>query len=203
MDFLLPQFSDEMQQIVADTLPSLVQVHSGRSWQEGSGAGTIWHSEGLILTNAHVIARGAVRVTLDNGETLAAKVLAYDDQLDLAAISIEASGLPTIQLGDSRHLKAGHWVIALGHPWGVKQAATTGIIIGTENGWPELPARGKEWIVMDMKLRPGNSGGPLLDAAGSLIGINTAISGPQVGIAVPIHIVKAFLKQHLSSESAA
>jgi S1-C subfamily serine protease len=124
--------------------------------------------------------------------------LAEDAHHDLAALSIQAKNLPTITLGDSRLLQPGQWVLALGHPWGVAGAVTAGIVIAT-GAPPEIPSNRGEFIQVGLHLRPGHSGGPLVDGQGRLIGINTMITGPEVGLAVPIHVVKVFLRQKLGS----
>ncbi len=178
---------------------SLVRISSGQGRAQGNGSGTIWHADGLIVTNAHVVARGSLEVTLPDGRTLPAQVLAADKDLDLAAIYVEANDLPTIELSDARQIEAGQWVLALGHPWGVPGGATAGTVIGAGKNIPDLPSSGREWVVLDLHLRPGHSGGPVLDSNGKLIGINTMITGPDVGFAIPIYVVKAFLKQHLGS----
>ncbi|MBI2170950.1 MAG: trypsin-like peptidase domain-containing protein [Chloroflexi bacterium] len=175
---------------------SLVQVRSGR---RGAGAGTIWHADGLILTNAHVVGRGDHEVELPDGTRLPARVLAYDAARDLAALLVAASGLPTIPLGDSRSLQPGQFVMALGHPWGRRGAATAGVVIGIGDGLVETPFRGRDLIAVALPLRPGNSGGPLLDVAGRLVGINAMVTGPQVAFAVPVHVAVAFLKESLGS----
>ena len=130
-------------------------------------------------------------------------MLARDADLDIAALSVTADGLPTIAIGESRQLRAGQLVLALGHPLGVVATATVGVVVGIGSQWPELPKSSQEWIVVDLKLRPGNSGGPLVDAHGRLVGINTMITGPEVGLAVPVHVVKAFLREALDAQRAA
>ena len=129
-----------------------------------------------------------------------ANVLAHDSGLDLAALGVEATGLPTIGLGESRSLKPGHLVIAMGHPWGVSGAVTAGAVIGTGASKQEVPGPDREWIVAGLRLRPGNSGGPMMDAQGRLVGINTMITGPDVAMAVPVHVVKDFLQDALRNE---
>ena len=160
----------------------------------------MWHPDGLILTNAHVVAGGPVSVTFHDGRTLPADLLARDADLDLAALSVYAAGLPTVALGESRTLRPGQIVLALGHPQGLVGAVTAGVVIGSENGarGPE----GAEWITADLHLRPGYSGGPLVDARGRLVGINFMMNGPRVGMAVPVHVVKAFLRRNLGGSRA-
>jgi len=196
MSALLQQLNVELGELVATARRSLVQVANGR---EGVGAGTIWHPDGLIITNAHVVRAASPRVILPDGTTHLARVLARDPDCDVAALSIEASGLPTIKLGESRNLKAGQWVMALGHPLGVPGAVSGGVVIGVEAALPEMPGRGRDWIAVSLPLRPGHSGGPLVDSEGRLVGINTMMVGPEVGMAVPVHVVKAVLKQRLGT----
>jgi S1-C subfamily serine protease len=191
---VLRELNANLEEIVMRVRRSLVHIHNGR---RGAGAGTIWHSDGLIVTNAHVVGHGPVKVELPDGRTFPAQVLAQDDEQDLAALRLEGAGtadLPTIQLGDSRALRPGEWVVALGHPWGVEGAATAGIIIGMSAHRPVMPGNGRDWISLSLHLRPGHSGGPLVDARGRLVGINTMINGPDVGVAVPTHVAIAFLK---------
>ncbi len=193
---LLQQFSDEMAQVAQSARHTLVRIIGD---QQGSiGAGTIWHADGLIVTNAHVVSHGPVSVVLPNGEVYRAAVLAADPAQDLAALSVETSGLPTIAVGDSRKVRAGEWVIALGHPWGVRDGLTAGIVIGMGADLPEVGS-GREWIALGLHLRPGHSGGPLINVDGELIGINTMITGPEVGFAIPVHVVKHFLKHSLGA----
>lgn len=198
MATLWQQLNSEMSQVVEIARRSLVKINNGHN---GAGAGVIVHADGLILTNAHVVAHGAVEVVLPDERKLPARILASDPEVDLAALSVAAQGLPTIELGDSRSLQPGQWVLALGHPWGVAGCVSAGSIINTELP-PEIP-RIREFIQASLQLRPGHSGGPLVDVQGRLVGINTMITGPEVGLAVPIHVVKDFLHHHLGSKSPA
>jgi serine protease Do len=205
MTNILQQLNDELASVVDRTRGALVQISNGSG---GNGAGTIWHPAGLIVTNAHVVAQftrygatvsRALNVTLPDGRTLPASVLAADPERDLAALSVLADDLPTIELGNSRRLHPGQWVLAVGHPWGVEGAVTGGIVIGVGAALPELPQSGKEWIAVSLHMRPGHSGGPLVDVDGRLVGINTMIAGPDVGFAIPLHEVTAFLKRELTT----
>ena len=110
---LLEQLNREMGDVADDARRSLVQVRSGR---QSGGAGAIWHTDRLVVTNAHVVRNCDLRVTLPGGASLPARILAHDPARDLAALSVDASGLPAIELGDSRTLRPGQWVMALGHP---------------------------------------------------------------------------------------
>ena len=194
----LEQLNADMASVVQSLESSLVQVPSSN---RGSGAGTIWHPDGLVLTNAHVIRGGPVKVTFKDGSSLPARLLARDANRDVAALAVDATGLPAIELGASRSLKPGEWVLALGHPWGVVGAATAGVVIGVGPEGNDSPPSGKDWIVVGLHLRPGYSGGPLIDIYGRQVGINTLMTGPDVGVAVPVHVVKEFLRETLGSES--
>ena len=199
MSDLLEKLNAEIGSVVEAVTESLVQVNTvGR----GNGSGVLCHPEGLIITNAHVVRGPAIEVALSDGRTLPARLLARDTNLDLAALYVEASGLPAVSFGESQLLRPGQMVLALGHPWGVHGAVTAGVVIGVGPQWPYMPHSGREWIGVSLPLRPGNSGGPLIDVAGRVIGINTMITGPHVGMAVPVHVVKAFLHQKLGSKEA-
>jgi len=197
---LLQELNEAVAEVAERGRRSLVEV---RSRGRGVGTGAVWHADGLIVTNAHVVSRGDPRVGLPDGRVLPAKVLAWDPRLDLAALTVEATGLTAMPLGASRSLRPGQWVLALGHPWGVAGAATAGVVIGTGKEWPDAPYGGREWVAVNLPLRPGNSGGPLLDAEGRLVGITTIMAGPRLGLAVPVHLAKAFLRRTLLSPPAA
>jgi serine protease Do len=197
MSALMQQLNNDLAGIVHKARQSLVRINNGR---RGAGAGTIWHSDGLILTNAHVVQGGSVDVVLADERKFSARVLAHDKEHDLAALSIKAHNLPTVELGDSTELRPGQLVLALGHPWGVLGAVSAGPVI--EVGLPpEVPRPTTEFVQAGLQLRPGHSGGPMIDSYGRLVGINTMITGPEVGLAVPVHVVKSFLRDNLGSDS--
>lgn len=196
MTGFIQKFNAESARLAQQVYKSLVRVESGR-W--GAGAGTIWHSEGLILTNSHVARSRRLRILLPDGHRAGARVLARSRDLDLAALTVELTDLPTIRLGESAALQPGHWVMAFGHPWGVEGAATAGVVIGQG---AQLPEPGRDWLAVGLHYRPGHSGGPLVDSTGRLVGINTVMVGPDVGLAVPVHEVKRFLKSSLQRAAA-
>lgn len=196
MSSVVQQLNDEIASLVEKASQSLVQVTDGR----GGAAGSIWHPQGLIVTNAHIISRRQVKVTLWDGRNLDARVLACDRGRDLAALSVEAEDLPAIDLGNSSNLNAGQFVIAMGHPWGVNGVATAGIIMGAGAGHLRI-SYAKSLLVVNLPLRPGNSGGPLLDVEGRLVGINTMMTGPDTGLAIPVNLAKAFLRDNLESRA--
>lgn len=185
-------------ELVENAKGSLVVIRSGG---RGVGAGSIWHPSGLVITNAHVTAQGSLMVSLPCGTELPARVLASDKEQDIAVLEIDAQDLPVIELGDSKGLAAGQWVMAMGHPLGVHGAVSKGVVIEVGSNLPEAPGNGREWIAASLSLRPGHSGGPLLDARGRMVGINTIMAGPNVGLAVPVHVVKKFLKEKLGSRA--
>jgi S1-C subfamily serine protease len=200
MSDLIKRLNDELGQTANTAASSLVQISNG--WR-GHGAGIVVHPEGLILTNGHVMRRDSVKVTLSDGRTLPARLLARYKDHDLALLRVDAADLPAIALGASKNLRAGEWVIALGHPWGVPGAATAGVVIGVGDALPERPNFGAEWLAVDLHLRPGHSGGPIVDSAGRLVGVNTVMAGPDVGLAIPVDVVKRFMKEALQAESKA
>ena len=196
MSTLLQQLNREMGEVAAAARLSLVQIRSGK---RGIGSGTIWHPDGLIITNSHVVKGRSPQVVLPDGSSHAARVLAQDSTLDVAALMVDASALAAFDLGDSKSLRPGQWVTALGHPWGVAGAATAGTVIGVGTDLPGMPLTGREWIAVSLRVRPGHSGGPLVDAQGRLAGINTMMVGPGIGLAVPVHVIKEFLNQTLGA----
>ena len=194
MAAVIQELNSELARLSKQVHASLVRVESGR---RGAGAGTIWHSEGLILTHSHVARSRRLRVTLPDGRRAPARLLARNRDLDLAALTVELSDLPTTGIGDSGTLRPGHWVMAFGHPWGVEGAATAGVVIGQGADLPDRPAFGCDWVAVGLHYRPGHSGGPLVDSSGRLVGINTIMVGPDVGLAVPVHEIKSFLKHSM------
>ena len=156
----------------------------------GGGSGVIWRAEGVVITNAHV-ARGAHAVVdLWDGRSLEAQVTARDERRDLAALQVAATDLPAASIADSDTLRVGALALAVGNPLGVVGALTTGIVhaIG-----PTGDRRGQTWVQADVRLAPGNSGGPLADARGCVIGINSMIAGG-LALAVPSNAVERFLR---------
>jgi serine protease Do len=163
---------------------STVQVQT-RGHGQGVGSGIIWSGDGLIMTNAHVARGTQAKVALWDGSTHDASVVNRDARRDLASLKIQASGLPAATPGNSSALRVGELVIAVGNPFGFIGALTTGVV-------HSLPGR-QLWVTADVRLAPGNSGGPLADAQGRVIGINTMIAGG-LALAVPSNAVGQFLK---------
>ena len=166
-----------------------------RSAGGGAGSGVVWRQDGLVVTNAHVVRGSRAGVTLADGRTLDARLLARDDRLDLAALSIPAVGLAAALVGDPEALRPGEMVLALGNPLGVVGALAVGIVHAapTERG---RPGRGPRWILADVRLAPGNSGGPLADARGRVLGVNAMIVNG-MGLAIPANVVERFVRAHV------
>jgi serine protease Do len=165
---------------------STVLIHAGG---RGSGSGVIWTSEGVIVTNAHVVHGSNVGVQLWDGREFDAKATARDPRRDLAALRIPAASLPAASPADSSQLRPGELAIAIGNPMGFVGALTTGVI----HAIGPLRALGPQaWVQASVRLAPGNSGGPLADARGHVIGINTMVAG-RLALAIPSNAVRDFL----------
>ncbi len=167
---------------------------------QGIGSGFLIRADGLVLTNNHVVdGADKLEVKLADGRVFAGKVLGTDPHTDLALVHLEgASGLPAVALGKSDALSVGDWVLAIGSPMGLEQTATTGIVSAKKRGSLGLYQNSYvDFLQTDAAISPGNSGGPLFNLDGEVIGINTAIAGPGrgLGFAVPIDQVKAVLPQ--------
>lgn len=181
---------------VSEAKPSLVAVFAKRY---GAGAGILWSADGLVLTNRHVLGRHRPKVLLANDRQLEAEVIATDEEVDLALLRIDARDLPAIRIGDSTQLHVGELVFTLGHPWGQRNAASFGVVSQLGNA----QTRGRRGLIpiirTDAHLAPGNSGGPLLNASGEVVGINTMIVGGNQGIAIPSAVAVDFV-EHVKAE---
>jgi len=155
----------------------------------GNGSGVIWTSDGIIVTNAHVARSSALRVRLWDGRELSAEITSRDPRRDLALLHINGEDLPAARPADSSQVRPGELAIAIGNPMGFVGALTTGVIHAVG------PLRGlgtQSWVQASVRLAPGNSGGPLADAKGRVIGINTMVTGC-LALAVPSNVVRQFL----------
>ena len=168
--------------------------------RQGSGSGFIVRSDGLILTNNHVIEDAKeITVTLSDQSEYSAKVIGRDPKTDLAVLKIEPKGsLPVATLGDSEALRVGDWVMAIGNPFGLSETVTAGIVSAKGRVIGAGPY--DNFIQTDASINPGNSGGPLFNERGEAVGINSAIysqSGGNVGIgfAIPINLAKSLLPE--------
>jgi S1-C subfamily serine protease len=171
---------------------------------QGTGSGFVWDTRGYVVTNFHVI-QGAQRaeVTLADSSSWPAQLVGYEPDKDLAVLKIEAPGhrLKAIRVGSSRDLRVGQQVYAIGNPFGFDQTLTTGVISALDREILSVTNRPIKGVIQtDAAINPGNSGGPLLDSAGRLIGVNTAIYSPRgayigIGFAVPVDTVNNIVPQ--------
>ncbi len=177
--------------------PAVVSV----SRRGGSGSGIIVRSDGIILTNAHVVGTArTVEVRTADGRTFTGNVLGLDPTVDTAVVRVNASNLPAAPLGDSDKLEVGQVAVAIGNPLGLERTVTRGVVSAT-NRAPEGVDIAAGLIQTDAAINPGNSGGPLLDSSGRVIGINTATySGTTgLGFAVPINVATDVMQQILNT----
>jgi serine protease Do len=171
----------------------------GPRLMRGLGSGFIVKSDGIILTNAHVVdGASEVTVRLTDKREFPAKVIGRDKSTDVAALKIEAKDLPTVKIGDPSHVRVGEWVLAIGSPFGFENSATAGIVSARSRS---LPGEGYvPFLQTDVAVNPGNSGGPLFDKNGEVIGINSQIysqSGGYMGLsfAIPIDVAMKVERQ--------
>ena len=195
--------TEQVQTVPADVFEYFFGGRSGQRVTPGIGSGFIVREDGVIVTNAHVVA-GATRVSvaLRDGTTFPARVIGVDETNDLAVLRIDATGLPTTPLGNSDALLVGEWAIAIGNPYGFllgnsEPSVTAGVVSGTGRnliggGQQQLTGAYLDMIQTDAAINPGNSGGPLVNAAGEVIGVNSSIYSPTggsvgLGFAIPIN----------------
>lgn len=158
----------------------------------GNGAGVVWRPDGLIVTNRHVVRGDGADIVLADGRRFAARVEARHPERDLALLKVEADDLPAVAVGDSSRVRPGQLVLAIGHPLGFRGAVTAGIVVAAgQAATPEGPRTG-DWLQTDVTLMPGNSGGPLVDARGRVVGINTMVNGA-LSLAIPSQAVENFV----------
>ncbi len=171
----------------------------GDTPQHGVGSGFIVSRDGLILTNAHVVADASeVTVKLTDRREFKAKVVGSDAQTDIALLRIDARDLPTVKLGDAKDVRVGEWVVAIGSPYGFENTVTAGIVSATSRALPDgtyVP-----FIQTDVAVNPGNSGGPLFNLRGEVIGINAQIysgTGGYQGLsfAIPVDVAARVMDQ--------
>ncbi len=204
----LPNFNeDEMPEFFQRFFEELPDQPGGMPPSQGPeaggfGSGFIVSEDGYIVTNAHVIKDAqSIIVALPDRRQFDATLIGSDTRTDLAVLKVEASGLPVLRLGDSKQLKVGQWVLAIGTPFGFEYTATQGIVSALARSLPNdsyVP-----FIQTDVAVNPGNSGGPLFDLDGNVIGVNSQIfsrSGGYMGLsfAIPANMVRSVTDQLLS-----
>ena len=178
----IPGFGEIAEQLRRST----VLIDSGG---RGAGSGVIWSRDGLVVTNAHVVRGSRVNVQLWDGREYEAAIGSRDTGRDLTQIRIDAADLQAATAADSSKLRPGELAIAIGNPMGFVGALATGVIHAVG------PLRGlgpRTWVQADVRLAPGNSGGPLADAHGRIVGINTMVAG-RLALAIPSNTVRDFL----------
>ncbi len=207
----IARLNDFMNHLAERLKPVLVQVRvrravevntegadplGGLEERRSSGSGFLIRQDGYLVTNAHVVSDAErIEVKLADGRRFVGRLVGLDDRVDLALVKIHASGLPVAELGDSNRLRVGEFVLALGHPFGLEQTVSFGIV--SRKGAPLMVAApGFDFIQTDAAVNPGNSGGPLVDMAGEVVGINSmAARNGSIGFAIPVNLVKALLPQ--------
>src|SRR5215475_5258151 len=205
----LARFNTLLADLAERLQPGLVQVSVRRTLKEdtpreespelrrGTGSGFIIDPSGLIVTNAHVVdGAGSIQVRLNGGKRFQGKVVGRDNRVDLALLKIEgATGLTALPLGASNRLRVGEFVLALGSPFGLEHSVAFGIV--SRKGAPLMVATpGFDFIQTDAAVNPGNSGGPLVNMAGEVVGINSmAARNGSIGFAIPVNLVKGLLPQ--------
>jgi serine protease Do len=183
--------STDLSDVVARVLPSVVQVSDGR---RGAGSGVIWRTDGIILTNYHVVARQSeINVELRDGRIFAATLINQNEAADLALLQIDATDLPAAPIDDSSTLRVGELVVAVGHPWGQKYIITAGVVSAIGTLKDERNGRTAHYIRSDVALAPGNSGGPMLNAHGAVVGINAMIFGGDLSVAIPSVVAREWV----------
>ena len=171
----------------------------------GEGSGFIVSPDGYILTNAHVVSNASkVTVKLTDRREFEAKVIGSDERTDVAVIKIAASNLPTVRIGDPAKLRAGEWVAAIGSPFGFENSVTVGVVSGIARNLPGDAGNYVPFIQTDVAVNPGNSGGPLFNLSGEVVGINSQIysnTGAYQGLsfAIPIDVATGVREQLIKS----
>jgi S1-C subfamily serine protease len=188
-DEALDAYSAVVTRVAATVLPSVasVQVRTGRG--RGSGSASVLTADGFLLTSAHVIEHAQqVEASFADGTEVAADVVGSDPLSDLAVLRARGEVPPPVELGDAADLKVGQLVVALGNPLGLAGSVTAGIVSALGRSLPTRAGRVVDEVIQtDAALNPGNSGGVLADSAGRAVGVNTAVAGVGLGLAVPIN----------------
>jgi S1-C subfamily serine protease len=193
---VLDAYSRAVVSVVEQVGPAVVSIAAGalgtpgRGERTGAGSGVLITPDGYVLTNSHVVhAAGRLEVTLTDGRTLGATMIGDDPASDLAVIRVNASGLPAATLGQSATLRVGQLVIAIGNPFGFQSTVSAGVVSALGRSLRGATGRLIDNIIQtDVALNPGNSGGPLVDSRGRVVGINTAIIAMAQGIAFAIPV---------------
>jgi len=206
---LLDAYSRAVTTVVEAVGPAVVSISVGRESADGNGvepmgagSGILLTPDGYVLTNHHVVREAnRMRLTLTDGARLGAVLVGTDPPNDLAVVRADGSGLPYAALGDSAALKVGQLVIAIGNPFGFQSSVSTGVVSAMGRGMRSIDRRLIENVIQHTApLNPGNSGGPLVDSRGRVVGINTAIiaAAQGLGFAVPSNTARHVVSQILA-----
>jgi serine protease Do len=183
----------DAQDLVGRLTPSVVEIRAG----SGVGAGTIWRPDGLIVTNHHVVPWDRADIRLADGRTVQGHVLARDPQNDLAVLAVSLSGLLAVTVRRDP-VRPGELALAIGHPWGVRHSAAIGIVSTASS---KVDGFERALIRADVPIGPGNSGGPLADALGRVIGINAMVGGG-MALAVPSNLAEGLVRAVVARAAA-
>ncbi|MCL2533431.1 MAG: trypsin-like peptidase domain-containing protein [Nocardiaceae bacterium] len=185
----LDAFSEAVIHVAQQVLPSVVSLRVQTRRGTGGGSGSVLTSDGYILTSAHVVEEARqVEVTFSDGGEAIADVAGRDTLSDLAVVKTRGDVPAPVTRGDAAQLKVGQLVIAIGSPLGLAGSVTTGVVSALGRSLPTRSGRVIDEVIQtDAALNPGNSGGALTDSGGRLVGVNTAVAGVGVGLAVPIN----------------
>ncbi len=205
----LTRFNELLADLADRLKPALVHVRVRRGGavakddadspgepRRSTGSGFVIDPTGMIVTNAHVVEQAEwIQVRLPDGRRFNGRIVGLDNRVDLALIKIDATDLAALPLGDSNRLRVGEFVLALGHPFGLEQSVSFGIV--SRKGAPlTVAAPGFDFIQTDAAINPGNSGGPLVNMAGQVIGVNSmAARNGSIGFAIPSNLVKLLVPQ--------
>src|SRR5215208_8138385 len=189
-------FTQVIDDLVQRVMPSLMIV---RGHRHGAGSGIVWDANGLILTNNHVVGRHTPVILLQDDREYESKLVARDPDVDLALLSIDATGLTPLQPAPVSP-RVGEMVFAFGHPWGQRNTVTRGIVSALVTAQNR---RGDKLPIVrsDAPLAPGNSGGPLVNAGGEVVGINAMIVGGDQSVSIAASVAVDFVNKATQSRS--
>jgi S1-C subfamily serine protease len=188
-ELITHSLSDQLAAVAERARAATVLIYRG----DGNGAGVIWRADGEIVTNKHVVGNSRqVDVVLADGRKFTGIVASRHPERDLAIVKIAADDLPVASIGDSSTVRPGQLAIAVGHPLGFRDAVTAGVVVAAGQAATESGPRTGDHLQADLTLLPGNSGGPLIDAWGAVIGINTMVAGA-LALAIPSQAVEHFV----------
>ena len=192
VDEALDAYSLVVTTVAERVVPAVVALRVGGAGREGAGSGVVVAHDGFVLTSAHVVgSAGRGRAGLADGREMDFEVVGRDDLSDLAVVRLAGSDLPVVELGDADRLKVGQLVVAVGNPLGLAGSVTAGVVSALGRSLPTQARAGtrlvENVIQTDAALNPGNSGGALVDSRARLVGVNTAVAGIGLGLAVPVN----------------